>query len=158
MRRRTTLDAGRLQRGNAIDTSSEGRSHVRAWPVVIGMALYGLVMLLIVFWPVPVDSGMHARALVQWIIRTVPGMTYDRVEVASNVAMFVPFGAGFALLLRRRWTVVLFALLTSASIEIAQALLLPSRTPSALDVLANTTGACVGVAMVLVWQWSRERG
>ncbi|MEV8218573.1 VanZ family protein [Microbacterium sp. NPDC077391] len=121
------------------------------------MAIYGVAVLLVVFWPVPVDSGPQARGLVQWIIRNVPGMTYGRLEFASNVAMFVPFGAGFAVLSRRRWAVVLLTLLAAASIEFGQALLLPARTPSLLDVLANGFGACLGVIAIAVWQRVRER-
>ncbi len=69
-------------------------------------------------------------------------------DVLLNIGLFIPIG----FLLRsqtsgpaRNWTPVLWAAGFSALIEVAQ-LFLPSRYVAPMDVLANTVGACIGIA------------
>ena len=108
------------------------------------LAVYGAVLTLIAFWPSPVDAG--ARPLLIAITRLFPALTYPRIEFAGNVALFIPLGLLLALLLRReRWLVLPIAFLTTVFIECGQAVALADRTPSLLDIVANTAGACIGM-------------
>src|SRR5436309_1009796 len=71
---------------------------------------------------------------------------FELVAVAGNVAVFVP--VGFLLALRGTSLVraVLAAAAFSAAIEVVQ-LAVPGRTTSVDDVLLNTAGAALGVAL-----------
>lgn len=130
------------------------REHA-AW-LSIGATVYTIALALIAFWPQPVDSG--AGPLLRWITDHVPLMTYERIEFGSNILLFVPGGAGLALLLpRMRYLVVPIALVASVAIESVQAVLLTDRTPSIQDVIANVTGACVGLVGAVIFQQMRRR-
>ncbi|WP_456786648.1 VanZ family protein [Cellulomonas sp. P5_C5] len=78
-----------------------------------------------------------------------PVLTFRTAEVAANVALFVPLGLLSALLVpRNRWWAVLLALVTlSVGIETLQALGLPYRTASGMDVVTNSLGAAIGVGL-----------
>jgi len=109
--------------------------------------------------PAPADEGTLGlvRAAVEWLgARGVP-VTYLGVEAVANVVMFVPFGVLVGLLLRRGWwVVVLLGAATSALIETVQRWL-PTRYSTLQDVVMNTLGAAVGVAVLLVVARARGR-
>lgn len=110
---------------------------------------YGVILAAIAFWPVPVDSG--SRGLLDAISAAVPWLSYDVIEISANVLLFVPLGALLALVLpRRRWLVLPIALVVSVLIEVAQALFLAQRTSSVSDVIANFSGAVLGLLVVMV--------
>ncbi|MEV8268551.1 VanZ family protein [Microbacterium sp. NPDC076911] len=116
----------------------------RAWLVA-----YGVLLALIAFWPTPVDR--NAAGLLRTISAAIPWLSYNLIEFTANIALFVPLGAlGAMLLTRRPWLVVVVALAVTVVIESVQALLLAQRTPSGLDIIANTLGAAVGLAIVLL--------
>src|SRR5690606_31700674 len=69
-------------------------------------------------------------------------------DAVLNVAMFVPVGMLLATVLRPLPTVAVALALTSA-IELLQ-LLVPGRDPSPGDILFNTLGAAVGLAILRV--------
>ncbi|GAA0491635.1 hypothetical protein GCM10009532_13650 [Microbacterium aurantiacum] len=119
-------------------------------PALVLLA-YVAALAAIAFWPTPVDRG--AAPLVRTITRLIPVLTYDRIEFAANIALFVPFGVLVGLLLRQTWLVLPLAFLTTLMIETAQALLLDRRTPSIMDIIANTAGACIGVLVVVFIRW-----
>lgn len=129
-----------------------GRRRVAMWVIA-----YGVALLLIAFWPQPVDSALGG--LVRWLVDAIPLMTYGRLEFASNVLLFVPFGVGFGMLLPdHRYLILPLALLVSMTIESGQALLLAARTPSLYDILANVAGACLGLVLLVgVQEWRRRR-
>lgn len=83
-----------------------------------------------------------AEPLVLWI----PGGLTERL---LNTLLFVPLGATVALLLSRRlWPVAIFAgFALSATVEFMQDSI-PGRVPDLSDVLWNTVGAAIGVALV----------
>lgn len=111
------------------------------------LAAYVVVLTLIAFWPVPVDSG--AGGLLKAITRVFPILTYARIEFGANILMFVPLGVLLALILSRsRYLVLPIAILVTATIEGVQAIALDRRTPSVLDIVANTVGACLGLLIV----------
>ncbi|MEO3941980.1 VanZ family protein [Paenarthrobacter nicotinovorans] len=69
------------------------------------------------------------------------------VEFAANIVLFIPFGAFVRLLGPRLWTwwtTGLLAVGSSALIETVQ-LVIPGRVTAISDVVANTTGALVGL-------------
>ncbi|BDV31107.1 VanZ family protein [Microbacterium terricola] len=79
-------------------------------------------------------------------------ITFDRVEFAANVAMFVPLGV-FAVLwfgVRGWWTAPLLGLAVSGAIETLQAAYLDSRVPDVRDIVANTLGATIGMLLMLL--------
>ena len=78
----------------------------------------------------------------------VPGAT-DAVEVGLNVVLFVPLSLLGAFLLDR-WRLsswLLVGLGLTLVIEGVQRAFLAGRTPSLRDVLANTTGALLGLLL-----------
>ena len=77
-------------------------------------------------------------------------ITYDLVEFTANVAMFVPLGCLFVLLLgaRRWWLALLFGILLTCFIEFTQQFV-PTRVPDLRDIVANSLGAALGIGVVL---------
>lgn len=73
-----------------------------------------------------------------------------RVEFALNVAMFVPPVVVAALLLPRiRWSEwVVIAFVVSGAVELVQGLLLPDRSATFSDVVANTLGGLIAAVLV----------
>lgn len=115
----------------------------------VQIAVYGVVLALIAFWPSPVDQG--AGPFLRTITRAMPWLTYDVIEFSANVVLFLPLGVILALALpTRRVLVVPIALGVTILIEAGQAVLLAQRTPSLRDVLANTLGAVIGLLLVVV--------
>lgn len=128
------------------------RGRLSTWVTV-----YGVALALIGFWPQPVDSG--AGHLLRLISRVFPLLSYERLEFASNILLFVPLGVGLALMLRRsRYLVMPIALLVSLSIESVQAVFIAARTPSVYDIIANVSGAALGLVAVAVVDARRRRG
>jgi len=123
------------------------------------LSLVTLAYLAFVGWvtlgPQPFDSGNNElllRALrvfsrhdaTDWI-------TYGRVEFAANIAMFIPIGVFLLLLFGRRfwWLAIVVAVSLTGSIEFTQQFL-PTRVPDVRDLVANGSGAVVGVIVGLV--------
>ncbi|WP_298744281.1 VanZ family protein [uncultured Microbacterium sp.] len=126
------------------------RRDPRAWLIV-----YVAVLAAIILWPVPVDSG--AQGLLRTISRFLPFLTYGRIEFTANIALFVPLGFLLTCLIaRERWLILPIAVVTTVAAEWMQAVFLPARTPSALDVAANLAGACIGM-LVAVAREHRSR-
>src|SRR5262249_31404172 len=74
------------------------------------------------------------------------------VDVLGNVALFMPLGAGLALLgVRRRQAIALGALL-SFSIELAQYVAIIGRDASLSDLITNTIGTALGVILTDSWR------
>ena len=118
------------------------------------LASYVVVLGLIAFWPTPVDRG--ASAFLLWLGRTIPVLSYARIEFSANVVLFLPLGVLVARMLPSRpWMAIVAGFLASICIELVQWIALPARTPSALDVLSNTLGAAIG-CLATVW-WHRGR-
>lgn len=133
---------------------------------VIGVIVYSLLLTAVALWPEPIDAGLHDE-IARWIWRInalgIEGITYSDIESISNVLLFVPFGALVAMLVRRgsEWTAMIFGLVTSATVETLQWLLLPARVATLDDVVANGVGAAIGaiaVATARVMHRRRHRG
>ncbi len=81
--------------------------------------------------------------------------SWSRSDFASNVILFIPIGLFLCATVdtswprHRRWSAavaLVLAVLLSTLLEFAQALV-PSRTSSIVDVLAETLGACAGLTI-----------
>lgn len=113
-----------------------------------------VVVFTIGYWPVPVDRGVRSVLLSIFDRLAAAGaptwVDYAHVEFGANIVMFVPLGVLIALLLPRWewWLAPIIGLALSLAIEFGQALLLPERFASPLDVLANTAGATIGALIV----------
>ena len=119
------------------------------------LTVYAITLTLIALWPVPVDSG--AGGFLRAVARVLPALTYSRIEFAANILLFVPLGVLLMLIVRRRYLILPTAIVVTVSIESVQGLLLDQRTPSVLDIIANTAGACFGMLVVSVAAARRAR-
>lgn len=122
--------------------------------LLVAILAYGVALAVMVFFPTPVDRPI--APLIERVVAWSQGhgagwVTYGSIEFASNIAMFVPFGFLTALAFGRRywWLALLVCPLASVVIETAQLIILPSRTASLRDVLANSSGALIGIALAL---------
>lgn len=113
------------------------------------LAGYLLGLALLVLWPEGANVT-RANVLVTrglWRLGAPHWMSPAFWQVVNNVLVCVPAGI-LAMVLwprSRGWWWVLLAGTLSLGVELVQWRYLPSRTPSVLDVLANTTGAGLGV-------------
>jgi hypothetical protein len=132
-------------------TEVDQRARTRA---LILLVAYLVAAALVAFWPVPVDSG--ATGFLHRIEQALPWASYRRLEFGANIVFFVPFGWLLSILLdRSRHLVLPIGIVTTVTIEAIQGELLSQRTASIYDVLANTTGTCVG--MLIAALWARRR-
>ena len=122
-----------------------------------------LAILLITLTPTPVDAG---RAdWVEAVLTLLHGMGvpdsfgYTQLEFTANIAMFIPLGAFLAALLPPHRRPIAFLALPqlSAASELIQLFALPERHGTLADVLANSIGAWLGLAAVMVATRPRSR-
>ena len=138
------------------------RTHDRQPLLRLVFGLYLLAVCVIVFAPQPDAErftgivAVVARALETWGIPFEIG--YPVLEFAANVALFVPFGILVPLIapLWHPWLVIASGFALSCLIEFVQTAL-PSRFPTASDLLANTLGTALGVGMLAVFTRLRSR-
>lgn len=87
-------------------------------------------------------------------------LTYDRAEFLANIALFVPVGMFLLLLVGTRlwWVAGLLAFVMTSVVETAQQAI-PGRVADQRDIVANSTGAMIGivVALVLTYPAARRR-
>jgi glycopeptide antibiotics resistance protein len=103
----------------------------------------------------PTGSDLAYRVLAR--IQRHPDLawvTYDRLEFWSNVALFVPVGLFLLLLFGTRlWLLAVpTSLALTSAIETAQRSI-PGRVPDPSDLLANMTGAMIGIGAGLLVTW-----
>ncbi|MFC9350466.1 VanZ family protein [Arthrobacter sp. NPDC057013] len=127
------------------------------------LVLYLSALAFVAFWPTPVDRPVAGRlqaVLFALHHSGVPELiNYSFVEFASNILMFTPIGmlAALAFPAFHRGRIVLSAFLASCCIELGQKLFLHDRFPSAMDIVANSAGAMLGVWVLgMVEEWFRQ--
>ncbi|MEX0843193.1 MAG: VanZ family protein, partial [Gemmatimonadota bacterium] len=74
---------------------------------------------------------------------------FGLANLLRNVMLFVPLGAGLALLYARGFRAWIPAIVLTVFIETAQ-IFIPGRNPLLADVLANAAGGGLGILFVLV--------
>lgn len=121
----------------------------------IGLLVVLGVALAITLYPSPVDAGHRSTvaAVLDWLhsIGVPDTFQYVQLEFAANIVMFVPLGLFFALYVSGRWVLaLLFPPLLSFVIEMTQYLLLPARFADVSDIIANSLGGWIGVALAAV--------
>lgn len=114
---------------------------------------YLIALVLIVFWPTPVDqpaSELLTKVIAWMHAHGVPGfLGYSQIEFSANIVLFVPMGFIVSVWTRKAWLGLLVGAFASCLIELSQALFLQARFASGLDILANSLGAGIG-ALVYV--------
>ena len=103
----------------------------------------------------PAPGNPAGNPLLRSLLRavsSVPGLgwvDYGVAEFTANVLLFVPMGVLFTLLLGvwRWWLAVGIGVFATLVIEFVQRFL-PARVSDPRDLLANTLGTLVGVAIV----------
>ena len=124
-------------------------------------AAYLVAVGFVVWSPQPTDGVGIAQVIARWVAALFglpPEPTFDVLEVAANVAMFVPFGvlALTAYRWMRVWSATIAGLATSGIIEGVQ-LFLPTRYATVSDLIANTAGALLGALLVAGIRRARSR-
>lgn len=105
--------------------------------------------------PFPPDP--HRNGLLEALLRAVGGVPllawidFDVVEFTANILLFVPMGLLLALLLGRWrwWLALVLGMAATLTIEFVQ-LFLPARFSDPRDLLANTLGTVVGIALLAI--------
>lgn len=123
-----------------------------------------LVALGLIVW-LPGQDAEAVTGVVATMARMLEGwgvpfdLGYPVLEFIANIALFVPFGALVAMAwpALQAWKVIVAGAATSIVIEVVQ-IALPTRFPTVSDVIANTLGAAVGVAVVAVLRRRRKVG
>jgi glycopeptide antibiotics resistance protein len=132
------------------------KSYVRVVTGTTLLSLYALLVLLITMWPTPLDQGyesavekvlkvLHRNGVPTWF-------GYNKLEFFANVLMFIPVGALIALTLTTGtwWLSLIAAPALSIAIELTQASVLTDRFATFSDVLANSTGALIGITTAVI--------
>ncbi len=129
---------------------------VRLLIAAVGLGMCVVVVLLATLSPTPIDQGyesaiervlsvLHRNGVPDWF-------GYRWFEFSANVAMFVPLGFFLALVFPTRFLWVALPLLPamSGTLEMVQYFVLPARFATINDVIANSLGGWVGVAVAAV--------
>lgn len=129
----------------------------------IAVAVVLVVILGITFWPTRVDAGADGWLKLlfrRWHAEGVPGwVDYRLLEGTANAVMFLPFGALVASVAMRPlwWASGVLGLTLSLVVESSQALFLPARDASPVDLATNTSGALIGGVVVWLLRTARAR-
>ncbi|MEH6780216.1 MAG: VanZ family protein [Rhodoglobus sp.] len=85
-------------------------------------------------------------------------LTFNDLEFMANIALFVPLGLFFVLLVgkRRWWLALALAVLLTVGIEWVQQFI-PSRVSDPRDIASNSLGAAIGVVVTLIVAAVRAR-
>lgn len=116
------------------------------------LAVYLTCLALVAYWPSPVDRPVAGKLQMVLVALHAAGLpqlinNYNFIEFASNILLFAPIGvlAALAFPAFHRGRIILAAFLASCCMEAGQLLFLHDRFPSAMDLVANTSGAMLGL-------------
>ncbi|MDT0202379.1 VanZ family protein [Nocardioides sp. AE5] len=117
--------------------------------LLAAFAVYVAVAAYLVFWPQPDTPGGAVASvsdLFAWL--GLDGFGPVQVEIALNVLLFVPLTVLGAVLWPqvRAWQWVVIAMVATLAIESTQYVALPGRSATVSDLIANTSGAILGLA------------
>ena len=94
-------------------------------------------------------GGDHARRL----SLCVGCGDFALADALVNIALFVPLGCAFAFRGLRTHRALAWIALASITVETLQYVIVRGRTASVADVMANTMGGALGMAIPGAWQW-----
>ncbi|MEJ1921977.1 VanZ family protein [Microbacterium sp. KHB019] len=129
---------------------TRGRLPWAAW----GLVIYGVLVVLVLVLPIGYGGLIEAATAQISAVLGTESVNPHWVEFGANILIFAPLGFLLTLLFDHPWRGALLAAALSIAAELGQ-ILIPARTPSARDVLANALGAAVGAA--LAWFVVRRR-
>ncbi|MEV7608166.1 VanZ family protein [Microbacterium sp. NPDC089320] len=130
------------------------RRHTRGIAVALAIPFFGGLALLTLtpqrieqVMPNLLDLVLSTSHRLGW-----ESLDFTRLEIIANVLVFVPIGIlAFILVPRRLWPLAIaLGPALSLMIEVAQRLALPNRTATVSDVIANSSGAVIGVALAII--------
>jgi glycopeptide antibiotics resistance protein len=114
-------------------------------------ALYLLAVVWVTLVPTPAGTGGVIQDVLDLLARIplTSGLSRAEIEFTANVLLFVPMGLLFTLLLgmRRWWAALVIGVGSTCAIEVAQ-LFIPSRVSDVRDLVANTMGTLIGIALI----------
>lgn len=122
-----------------------------SWPLLL--AAYAVFLVVVLLAPTSTEQSEGASRLVD--LGRAVGVperlaTQERAEFLANALILMPLSALGSLVWPRTtwrdWTA--YAFLIAGCVEVAQGLLLPGRTASYADVVANALGGLGGAAVV----------
>ncbi len=120
--------------------------------VAVAYVVYLAAVVYLVWTPSPSLPGRGVNAVVEVATRLGLAISPTLAEFGLNVVMLVPLSLIGGLLFRRvtfsDWVAIGF--LTSITVEVGQRLVLPTRSGSSRDIVANTLGALIGAAILTV--------
>lgn len=125
----------------------------RAAGILLGLYLVALGF--VAAWPTPVDRPVDNQ-LFRLLDRLQEAgfgwLSYSFVQFTANLVLFLPFGLLLAALAGRGWAWLALscAVATTFSIEFLQLQFLPARRADVADLAANSLGAAIGVALVVL--------
>jgi glycopeptide antibiotics resistance protein len=110
------------------------------------------------------QSGIEQNSIVWRFVEffeQFPGsdwVTFSAVEFLANIALFVPLGLFFVLLLGRRrwWLAMLLSVVTTLGIEFSQQYI-SGRVPDVRDIIANSLGGAIGALLALILTYPEAR-
>ena len=131
-----------------MDPSSSARPRVATWaPVALALAFVGAATL------VPVSHGTGGDDIPFWCLRCGD---YAMADALANVVLFVPLGWALSRAGVRSRRGLAVVLMTTIGVEWLQHALIPGRVASVADILANTVGGAVGMALPRLHRWVVE--
>jgi len=121
----------------------------------VGLVAYLTAVAVVVF--APVSYADIIAAFTRWLHDGVGLASFGAgwVEFVANILLFVPLGLLLTVLMRHHVWGAALALALSIAVELVQ-VLIPERSPSLRDVLANGLGAAIGAA--IAWLVVLQRG
>jgi VanZ family protein len=124
----------------------------RRWAALV-LAIYLALVVLVSLAPRPLDTGVTPwvrGTLAQMHRAGLPGfISYDVVELAAHVVLFVPLGMLAVVATGRRmtWLATIALIAVCVLVEFEPTLLAPDHSPSMLDLFLNIVGAVSGAAI-----------
>jgi glycopeptide antibiotics resistance protein len=129
---------------------------------VIALAIYSCALAIALLAPTSgTQSGMASWVsdLGVWVGFSAETASQSRAEFLCNAAILAPVSALGSLIWTRTtwrdWTA--YAFVIACGVELTQGALLPDRTASQVDIVANTLGGLAGAVVVLAARWLSRR-
>jgi glycopeptide antibiotics resistance protein len=123
---------------------------------LVTLCVYGAFVAAATLSPTPLDQGyqssinrllavLHRNGVPEWF-------GYSKLEFTANIGMFIPLGLLVAMLFPARlwWLALLICPAFSVAIELTQSVALSSRFATASDVIANSSGALIGITCAVI--------